>query len=159
MKINHDTRLTLKDGTKIKISFGMKDYSTGREYRQGFTTDNKFVDFTEADIVLPRLVQTIAGLGWDEEYQSQLDDLELSEEILEKIESEAMISWNKVGGTASYLFYKSANSVIDAINNDEEPSFPQTEWNEQFKIRHEARLKAGLSEQELTASFQEQFKN
>ena len=130
MKIKHNTPLTLKDGTKIKISFGMKDYSTDREYRQGFTTDKKFVNFTETDIVLPRLKQTIAGPGWDEEYQEQLANLELSEEVLENIESEAMISWNRAGGSASFFFYKSANSVIDAINNNEELSFPQVEWND-----------------------------
>ena len=158
MKIKFDTRLTLKDGTKIKKSFAMKDYSTGREYRIGYSTDNKFVDFNETDIVLPRLKQTIAGLGWDEEYEEQLANLELPKETLEKIEDEAMISWNMAGGVASYHYYKSANKVIDAINNNEEPTFPHTEWNEQFKIRHEARLKAGLSEEELTASFQEQFK-
>jgi len=150
MKIKFDTRLTLKNGTKIKKSFAMKDYSTGREYRIGYSTDNKFVDFNEADIVLPRLKQTIAGAGWDEEYQAQLANLELSEEVLENIESEAMISWNRAGGSPSMYFYRSANRVIDAINNNEELSFPQIEWNEQFKIRHAERLKRGLTEEELT---------
>ena len=54
MKIGINTKLTLKDGTVILCSTGMKDYNTGEEYRIGYDGE-KQVKFTESDIARPRL--------------------------------------------------------------------------------------------------------
>jgi hypothetical protein len=147
MKIKHDTQITLKDGTQILRSTAMKNSSTG-EYRIGFTGES-FVKFTEADIVLPRLKKTAIGGGWLEEFNDQLFNLELTEELEAAIKSEANISRNRNGGVASSYYYSVANRVIDDLNAGREPRFENVEWNEQFKKAHAARLRRGLTEEEL----------
>lgn len=153
MKIEFNTKLTLKDGTQIARSTAMKDYSTGEEYWIGYTGSifREQVKFTKADIVLPRLKKTIFGEGWLEEFNDQLSALGLSEELKDAIESEANISRNRRGGVASQYYYSVANQVIDDLNAGREPRFENVEWNEQFKKAHAARLRRGLTEEELTA--------
>jgi len=149
MKININTKLVLKDGTKIEASTEMLNSSTGERYRIGFTGDS-FVKFTEEDVLLPSLTKTVFGAGWTEEFNRQLDELELSEELVRAIKSEANIAWGRSGGSPSAIYYHVANDVIYSINNGRTPRFEHIAWNEEFKIRHAARLKAGLSERELS---------
>jgi hypothetical protein len=149
MKIKMNTKLSLKDGTEILASTEMSDSSTGATYRIGYT-GNSFVRFTEDDILIPYLEKTVIGAGWLDEFESQLDDLELSEELVSSIKSEANIAHNRSGGSPSSIYYHVANDVIASINNGRTPRFENVEWNEDFKIRHAARLKSGLSESELS---------
>lgn len=149
MKIQYNTKLTLKDGTTVLRSTAMKNYETGEEYRNGITAGGVFVKFTEADIVLPRLKKTIFGEGWLEEFNDQLSALELSEELKDAIMSEANISRNRRGGVASEYYYSVANRVIDDLNAGREPRFQNVDWNERFKKGHAARLRAGITEEEL----------
>lgn len=149
MKIGINTKLVLKDGTKIEASTEMLNSSTGDIYRIGFTGDS-FVKFTEEDAILPSLTRRVFGTGWLEEFNRQLDDLELSEDLVRAIKSEANIARNRSGGSPSAIYYHVANDVINSINSGQSPRFEHIAWNEDFKIRHAARLKAGLSESELS---------
>ena len=149
MKIQYNTKLTLKDGTSILRSTAMKDYETGEEYRNGYDGE-RFVKFTLEDIALPKLKKTVYGVGWIDEFNSQLEALELPEGLEGAIRSEANISLNRRAGTPSSHFYGVANKVIEAINSGEEPKFENIEWNERVKQAH-ARLRAGITEEELTA--------
>ena len=149
MKIKFNTKLTLKDETLILASTEMLDSPTGETYRIGYT-GNSFVKFTEDDVLLPDLNKTVNGEGWLEEFNSQLGDLELSEELVRAIKSEANIACNRSGGSPSAIYYNVANDVICSLNKGLTPRFEHVEWNEKFKIRHAARLKAGISESELS---------
>ncbi len=149
MLIKHDTKITLKNGTRILSSIGMKDYSTGENYRNGLSAEGDFVQFTEADILLPHLKKTVSGSGWLEEFNDQLYDFDISEELEAAIKSEANIMRNRFGGVASQYYYSVANRVIDDLNAGREPRFENVEWNEQFKKAHAARLRRGLTEAEL----------
>jgi hypothetical protein len=148
MKIEMNTKLSLKDGTEILSSTEMSDSSTGATYRIGYT-GKSFVRFTEDDVLIPYLEQTIIGLGWLDEFESQLDNLGLSEKLVRSIKSEANISRNRSGGSPSSIYYHVANDVIASINNGRTPQFKNVEWNNEFKVRHAARLEAGVSESDL----------
>jgi hypothetical protein len=152
MKIEFNTKLTLKSGDRIVRSTAMKDYSTGELFWIGRTDTTflaKLIKFTKADILLPHLERTVFGVGWIKEFNDQLSALGLSEELEKAINSEANIARNRRGGVASHYYYDVANRVIDDLNAGREPRFENVEWNEQFKKAHAARLRRGLTEAEL----------
>jgi len=93
-----------------------------------------------------KITRTRYGSGWLEEFNAALAILDISEDIKEKIVSEANISRNRSGGVASYYYYKIADRTLEAINEGRTPPFPLVEWNEEQKIIHAAKLKRGLPE-------------